>query len=140
FADTHALVLHWLERGVLDGLRIDHPDGLRDPLQYFQRLAKASQRAWIIAEKILMPDERLPEAWPIAGTTGYDFLNRLQGIFIDKRSEEAFTEFYAEFTGEPTDYAKLEHEKKHLVLRDLFASDITRLTAQLADICENHRR
>jgi (1->4)-alpha-D-glucan 1-alpha-D-glucosylmutase len=140
FADTHALMQHWLKGGVLDGLRIDHPDGLRDPQRYFQRLAAASPKAWIVAEKILMPEETLPESWPIAGTTGYDFLNRVMRLFIDPRGETPLTEFYAEFTGESTDYATLARDKKHLVMRDLFASDINRLTAQLADICESRRR
>jgi (1->4)-alpha-D-glucan 1-alpha-D-glucosylmutase len=140
FKDTHALISHWLDRGVLDGLRIDHPDGLRDPQQYFARLAEMSSRAWIVAEKILMPEEAIPTDWPIAGTTGYDYLNRVLGLFVDPRAEAPLTEFYAEFTGEPTDYVALAREKKHLVMRDLFGSDINRLTVQLADICERHRR
>jgi (1->4)-alpha-D-glucan 1-alpha-D-glucosylmutase len=140
FRDTHALIFHWVRNGVLDGLRIDHPDGLRDPQQYFKRLATAAPNAWIVAEKILTPEESLPENWPVAGTTGYDFLNRVLGIFIDPEGEAPLTEFYAEFTGESTDYPALAHEKKHLVMRDLFASDMNRLTAQLADICESHRR
>jgi (1->4)-alpha-D-glucan 1-alpha-D-glucosylmutase len=140
FFDTHALVLHWLGRGVIDGLRIDHPDGLRDPQQYFERLLKAAPKAWTIGEKILMPDERLPCDWPIAGTTGYDFLNRVMRLFIDPRAEGPLTEFYAEFTGESTDYAALARDKKHQVMRELFASDIHRLTNQLAEICEQRRR
>ncbi len=139
FRDTHALIFHWLREGVLDGLRVDHPDGLRDPQQYFRRLATAAPRAWIVAEKILMPDESVPESWPIAGTTGYDFLNRVLGLFIDPKGESPLSEFYAEFTGESTDYPALAREKKHSVMRDLFASDISRLAAQLADICEMHR-
>ena len=89
FTDTHALFTHWLERGVLDGLRVDHPDGLRDPLEYCQRLARSAPRAWIVAEKILMVDEPLPESWPIAGTTGYDFLNAVLHLFIDPRRNAA---------------------------------------------------
>jgi (1->4)-alpha-D-glucan 1-alpha-D-glucosylmutase len=140
FKDTHTLVLHWLDQGVLDGLRIDHPDGLRDPQQYFERLAAASSRAWTVAEKILMPEEQLPDGWPIAGTTGYDFLNQVLRLFIDPRGEGPLTEFYAEFTGESTDYPVLARDKKHLVMRDLFPSDLNRLTAQLADVCENNPR
>ncbi len=140
FKDTHTLVLHWLDHGVVDGLRIDHPDGLRDPQQYFQRLSEAAPHAWIVAEKILMPDESLPKSWPIAGTTGYDFLNQVLRVFIDPRGETPLTEFYAEFTGESTDYSALARDKKHLVMRDLFASDLNRLTAQLTDVCENNPR
>jgi (1->4)-alpha-D-glucan 1-alpha-D-glucosylmutase len=139
FEDTHALVLHWLNRGVIDGLRIDHPDGLRDPQRYFERLAQAAPRAWIVAEKILMPDEQLPQSWPIAGTTGYDFANLATRLFIDPDGEVILTEFYAEFSGESTDYQALAREKKHQVMRELFASDINRLTAQLAEVCQRRR-
>jgi (1->4)-alpha-D-glucan 1-alpha-D-glucosylmutase len=140
FNDTHTLILHWLAHGVLDGLRIDHPDGLRDPKQYFERLAAAAPRAWIVAEKILMPHEPLPADWPIAGTTGYEFLNQCVRLFVDPAGETPLTDFYAEFSGESTDYAALARDKKHLVMRDLFASDLNRLTAQLADVCENNPR
>src|SRR5262249_16822728 len=128
FEDTHALVLHWLNRGVIDGLRIDHPDGLRDPQRYFVRLAQAAPRAWIGAEKILMADEELPGSWPIAGTTGYEFTNLATRLFVDPAGEVILTEFYAEFSGESTDYPALAREKKHQVMRELFASDINRLT------------
>jgi (1->4)-alpha-D-glucan 1-alpha-D-glucosylmutase len=74
FADTHALVLRWLREGVLDGVRIDHPDGLRDPEAYCQRLHRAAPQSWIVVEKILEPGEGLRDSWPVAGTTGYDFL------------------------------------------------------------------
>jgi (1->4)-alpha-D-glucan 1-alpha-D-glucosylmutase len=140
FADTHALILDWLARGVLDGVRVDHPDGLRDPEQYFERLHTACPGAWITAEKILEPGERLPEPWPIAGTTGYDFIYRLNNLFVDPAAEAALTEFYGEFTGEPTDFAGLVRDKKQFVLREILASDLNRLTALLVDICERHRR
>jgi (1->4)-alpha-D-glucan 1-alpha-D-glucosylmutase len=83
FADTHALVLRWLREGVLDGVRIDHPDGLRDPEAYCQRLHRAAPQSWIVVEKILEPGEGLRDSWPVAGTTGYDFLNRVGGLFVD---------------------------------------------------------
>ena len=140
FEQTHALILDWLNRGMLDGVRVDHPDGLRDPEQYFDRLHTACPRAWITAEKILEPGESLPESWPIAGTTGYDFIYRLNNLFVDPAAEAALTEFYGEFTGEPTDFAALVHDKKHFVLREVLASDLNRLTALLVDICERHRR
>ena len=88
FQDTHGRVLEWVREGGLDGLRIDHPDGLRDPQEYFDRLRAAAPEAWIVAEKILEPGEHLPETWPIEGTTGYDFLNRVAGLFIDPDGEE----------------------------------------------------
>jgi (1->4)-alpha-D-glucan 1-alpha-D-glucosylmutase len=140
FADTHALILDWLARGVLDGVRVDHPDGLRDPEQYFDRLHTACPRAWITAEKILEPGERLPESWPIAGTTGYDFIFRVNSLFVDPAAEASLTHFYGEFTGEPTDFAAVVRDKKQFVLREILASDLNRLTALLVDICERHRR
>ena len=140
FADTHALILDWLAKGVLDGVRVDHPDGLRDPEQYFDRLHTVSPRAWITAEKILEPGERLPETWPIAGTTGYDFIYRVNSLFVDSTAEATLTQFYGEFTGEPTDFAALVHDKKQFVLREILASDLNRLTALLVAICERHRR
>jgi (1->4)-alpha-D-glucan 1-alpha-D-glucosylmutase len=140
FADTHALVLRWLEGGVIDGLRIDHPDGLRDPEGYFRRLRWASPRAWIVAEKILEPGEELRRSWPIAGTTGYDFLERVQGVLLDPAGEAPLTEAYARFTGETRPYADVTRESKQLVLRDVLGSELGRLTALLLEVLEAHRR
>ena len=140
FADTHRLILQWLRDGTLDGVRIDHPDGLRDPEQYLKRLRKAAPEAWIVVEKILHPGERLSSTWPVAGTTGYDFLNLLNGLFIDPSGEKPLTDFYAAFTGEQTDYPAIAREKKHQVLHELLASDVNRLTELLVGICERHRR
>ena len=139
FADTHALILRWLHEGVLDGIRIDHPDGLRDPCEYFRRLREQAADVWIIAEKILEPGEKFRTEWPIDGTTGYDYLNQAGGLFVDGRNEEKFSALYADFTGEPTDYAAVCRDKKHRVLRDLLGSDVNRLTHLLTEICERHR-
>ncbi len=73
---THQLILKWVSEGRLTGLRVDHPDGLRDPFGYLQRLRNACPKAWIVAEKILCGGERLRHSWPVDGTTGYDFMNR----------------------------------------------------------------
>ncbi|HEU4342147.1 MAG TPA: malto-oligosyltrehalose synthase [Candidatus Binatia bacterium] len=140
FADTHALILDWLDRGILDGVRVDHPDGLRDPEQYFERLHTACPPAWIVAEKILEPEEQLPRTWPIAGTTGYDFIYRVNHLLVDPDGEGPLTQFYAEFTGEPTDFATIVREKKHLVMREVLGSDVNRLTALFVEICERNRR
>ncbi len=139
FAETHAVILKWLREGVLDGIRIDHPDGLRDPRQYFERLRNEAQDVWILAEKILEPGEKLPAEWPIDGTTGYDYLNQAGGLFVDGENEEQFTKVYADFTGEPTDYVAVCRDKKHRVLRDLLGSDVNRLTSLFVEICESHR-
>ncbi|HEX7087929.1 MAG TPA: malto-oligosyltrehalose synthase [Vicinamibacterales bacterium] len=140
FHDTHRLVLEWIERGILDGLRIDHPDGLRDPQEYFDRLRAAAPDAWIVAEKVLEPGEPLRETFPIQGTTGYDFLNLVLRLFVDPAGEAPLTAFYAEFTGEPTDYAEVVHDRKLFVLREVLGSDVNRLTDLLLDICERHLR
>ena len=140
FADTHVRVLEWLHAGVLDGVRIDHPDGLRDPFGYLERLRRAAPSAWIVVEKVLDRDEELPDAWPVAGTTGYDFLNRLLGLFVDPAGEAAMTGAYARFTGERDSFAEIAYHGKHQVMRELLASDLSRLTALFVQVCEDNRR
>ncbi|HEY3840318.1 MAG TPA: malto-oligosyltrehalose synthase, partial [Bryobacteraceae bacterium] len=139
FDDTHRLVLEWVRTGMLDGLRVDHPDGLRDPEGYFDRLHNAAPDTWIVAEKILEPGEDLRRSWMIAGTTGYDFTNLVGGIFIDRRGEEPLTQFYQEFTGEMDSWQEVALKSKLLVLRDNLGSDLNRLTAMFVTICEHHR-
>ncbi len=138
FAETHRLLLKWVASGVVEGLRVDHIDGLKDPAAYLKRLRSAAPEAWILVEKILSPGKRLREAWPVEGTTGYDFLNLVNGLFIDPAGEEAMTRFYAEFTGEVKHCEELKFEKKMKVAEDLFGSDFNRLTHLAMEICENH--
>ena len=140
FADTHFLVLRWLADGTLDGVRVDHIDGLRDPEQYLRRLHRAQPQAWIVVEKILEPGEALRASWPIAGTTGYDFLNTVTALQIDPTAERLLTRFYAEFTGEPADFSEVTLEKKDLVMREVLGSDLNRLTALFLEVCERHPR
>jgi (1->4)-alpha-D-glucan 1-alpha-D-glucosylmutase len=139
FAETHLLVLDWLRQGALDGVRVDHPDGLRDPQGYFERLRAEAPEAWIVAEKILAPGEALPPAWPVDGTTGYDFARLALGVLVDSRAESGITRVYADFTGQPTDFAAVAREQKRLVLRELLGGDLNRLTSLLAEVCERHR-
>src|SRR5205823_5682725 len=124
----------WLEQGRLEGLRIDHVDGLQNPEQYLQRLRELAPRNWIVVEKILQSGESLASNWPVAGTTGYDFLNRVGGLFVDPTGEKPLTDFYAEFTGQPIDYPAIIREKKRLALRQLLAAEVNRLTAILLEI------
>jgi (1->4)-alpha-D-glucan 1-alpha-D-glucosylmutase len=91
-------------------------------------------------EKILEPGERLPQSWPVAGTTGYDFLNRVGGLFVDPAGEEPLNEAYMAFTGEPIDWDEVIHEKKHLVMSEVLSAEINRLTNLAIDVCERHRR
>jgi (1->4)-alpha-D-glucan 1-alpha-D-glucosylmutase len=127
FDNSHALVKTWLQQNWIDGLRVDHPDGLRDPAMYLRRLRAIAPEAWIVVEKILEPGEPLPAAWPVAGTTGYDFLNQVNGLFVKPQSEQRLTTFYSEFTGESSDYEKAVREKKRAVLDTLFAAETSRL-------------
>jgi len=139
FEETHALVLDWLRRGVLDGVRVDHPDGLRDPLEYFQRLRAAAPEAWIVGEKILEPGEFLRKSWPIEGTSGYDFLNVANGVLTRPEGLSELTTIYGEFTGQPTDFEAIAHEKKINVTQEALGSDVNRLTSLFVEICEDNR-
>jgi (1->4)-alpha-D-glucan 1-alpha-D-glucosylmutase len=140
FAATHRLPLQWVGNGEVHGLRIDHPDGLWDPTGYFQQLQTACPEAWIVAEKILEPGEALPPQWPIAGTTGYDFLNRAAGLFVDLAGLCALTDIHVGFTGQTVAFPDLVRQCKQLVLDQLFDSELERLTTLLVAICRQHRR
>lgn len=140
FNAVHALPIAWVRDGTVNALRVDHVDGLRDPAKYLDRLRDACPGTWIVAEKILEPGETLPPDWPIAGTTGYEFLNLAQGLFIDARAEPFLTDWYAEFTGERVDFPALVRECKRLVLRDLLGSEVRRLAELFARVSERHRR
>jgi (1->4)-alpha-D-glucan 1-alpha-D-glucosylmutase len=140
FADTHALVLRWIRDDQVQGLRVDHPDGLRDPEGYLRRLAEATDGTWVVVEKILEPGEGLRPSWPVAGTTGYEFLNRLGGLFVDPAGEAPLTELMAELTGEPVDWDATLRQKKDLVLREVLAADVHRLVDAFALVCEHNRR
>ncbi len=139
FAATHARVARWVAEGVVDGLRIDHIDGLHDPAAYLARLRELAPGAWIVVEKILEPGERLRGTWPVDGTTGYDFLNQVMGLLIWPTSEIALADGYAEFTGQRDAYADVAKAAKRAALAELFGSDLNRLTALFLAICEGRR-
>ncbi|MEX2237933.1 MAG: malto-oligosyltrehalose synthase [Dehalococcoidia bacterium] len=140
FEGTHELILRLRREGAVDGLRVDHVDGLREPEEYLRRLRAASRTPWIVVEKITGRGEGLPPTWPVAGTTGYDFLNLVLGLFLDPSSEVRLTEFYAGFTGESVDWPEIVRAKKIQVLQDILAADVNRLTAIFAEVCRRHRR
>ena len=139
FEATHATVLGWLQTGILDGLRVDHPDGLRDPEQYFGRLRERAPGAWLVAEKILTVGERLPETWPIAGSTGYEFLNALLRLFVDPQGERPLTAAYERFTGRHAPWPEIVYAAKLRVMDDLLAADVNRLAAAFVRVCERNR-
>ncbi len=119
FTATHALPLAWVREGSVQGLRIDHPDGLRDPAEYCRRLREKCPEAWIWLEKILEPEEELPAAWPVNGTTGYDFISLVGGLLIDPAGEAELTDFYRQFTGESADFPALVRGCKRQVIAEL---------------------
>ena len=135
FEETHKLVLRLIREGKLDGLRIDHIDGLRDPEAYLSRLSEECN-AYIVVDKILEPGDSLPTSWPVEGTTGYDFLNVVGGLFVDRRAEDKMHDIYERFIGEQVSLEKMTLEKKYLIQRQIMVSDITRLVDELWDVFE----
>ena len=124
---THAKILELVEGGYVDGLRIDHPDGLANPREYLERLrASGAHRVWV--EKILEPGEQLRD-WPVEGTTGYEFANDVTALFVDPAGEQPLTELYFELTGEARSFAELAGEAKLEVARTTFAQEFERLRA-----------
>ena len=140
FHDTHELVLRWLQEGRLQGLRVDHVDGLRDPEGYLRRLQLEAPGTWVVVEKILGRGEGLPGTWPVAGTTGYDFCNLALGLFVDPRGEGPLTELWESFTGDHDRWEDVAHRARHEVMRELLAADLFRLADALVRVCERNRR
>jgi (1->4)-alpha-D-glucan 1-alpha-D-glucosylmutase len=135
FEATHRLLLDLLADGSLEGLRIDHPDGLADPRGYLERLAQATGDAWVVVEKILEGHEQLPEDWRCAGTTGYDALLRIGGIFIDPAGAAPLSELLTEVTSESQNIeAVVERAKREVVEHGQYA-EVHRLVDLLAEIC-----
>jgi (1->4)-alpha-D-glucan 1-alpha-D-glucosylmutase len=125
FATTHAKTLELVRGGVVDGLRIDHVDGLANPREYLDRLAREGvERVWV--EKILEPGERL-RAWPIEGTTGYEFLNDVMHLFLSPRAEEPLTRLYADLTGESRTFEEVGAEAKLEQATGTFEPELRRL-------------
>ena len=139
FDATHTRILEWLEKGVLDGVRVDHPDGLRDPLQYLKRLRGRAPEAWIIGEKILEPGEWLRAEWPIDGTSGYDFLNVCNSLLVNSEGLREFDAIYREFTRRADPWDVMVHEKKLNVEQEALGSDVNRLASLFVEICEGNR-
>jgi (1->4)-alpha-D-glucan 1-alpha-D-glucosylmutase len=128
FETTHGKVLELVAEGLVDGLRIDHPDGLANPREYLDRLhARGVEHIWV--EKILEPGERLRADWPVEGTTGYEFANDVTALFVDPAGEEPLTELYAELTGERRRFAEVAHGAKLEVARTTFTQEFERLRA-----------
>jgi (1->4)-alpha-D-glucan 1-alpha-D-glucosylmutase len=145
FEATHRLVFRWLAEGKIDGLRIDHIDGLFDPEQYLDRLQLRARRirgrvpdrqaVYVVVEKILAAHERLRD-WPVAGTTGYDYLNLINGLFVDPAGEAPLDRLYRRFSGRDRNFEDVLYRSKLQVTRNLLASELEGLAKELDRIAE----
>jgi (1->4)-alpha-D-glucan 1-alpha-D-glucosylmutase len=145
FEETHALVLALVREGVVDGLRVDHPDGLADPAGYLERLAEHGVgRVWV--EKILNPGSHPPEPlrdWPVCGTVGYEFLNDVCALFVDPAGETGLTRLWESVSGDPRPFEDVAFEAKLEQAVGTFRPEVERLArelgANLADSCSAYR-
>jgi (1->4)-alpha-D-glucan 1-alpha-D-glucosylmutase len=131
FEAGHQLVSTLVQQGKVTGLRIDHPDGLWNPKQYLQRLRQKFGDIYVVVEKILSDDETIPHDWPANGTTGYDFLIRLNEIFVDPRNEEVFDRLYHHSCGHDFNFEEMVYEAKKRILQSSFPSELNALTERL---------
>jgi (1->4)-alpha-D-glucan 1-alpha-D-glucosylmutase len=179
FAETHKLIFHLIATGKVNGLRIDHADGLRNPEVYTQRLqascfielnraAPAAETGredeekdeeatlrgryeqmvaadpaykpfYILGEKILLKTEKLPEGWAVSGTTGYDFANQVNGLFVDSGQAKSFEKIYSRFVRQSIDFQEVAYERKKLVMQVAMSSEINTLGHYLNRISEQNR-
>ncbi|MEU5219945.1 malto-oligosyltrehalose synthase [Streptomyces sp. NPDC020807] len=140
FDATHAKVVELVRDGVVQGLRIDHPDGLVDPQGYLERLREATGgRCWTVVEKILTGDETLPSSWPVAGTTGYDALRHVDGVFTDGEGAAELADLYRAFTRAAADrggrWEATERRAAYEVVRHDLAAETAALTRIAERIC-----
>ncbi|MBD3236059.1 MAG: malto-oligosyltrehalose synthase [Candidatus Eisenbacteria bacterium] len=148
FEETHGLVCALVNRGAVDGLRIDHPDGLYDSEGYARALLEAADRElpasvreaspppYLVFEKILAPQERLPESWPVRGTTGYDFAREVGGLFVDPAGERGLDQCYTWLLGRRRDFGELLYRSKKRVIEEPMASELNMLATELGRISE----
>ena len=139
FDATHRLPLGWVGDGSIDGLRIDHIDGLYDPAGYLERLRTHAPQAWLVVEKILEGDETLPN-FPVEGATGYEFLNLVQRLLVDPGGEPALSESYQQVSPHQGGSKELIATCKRLVLEQALGSDLKRLVERLSQISRGKRR
>ena len=150
FEASHELVLRLAAEGKVTGLRVDHIDGLYDPLGYLATLRDqilgspgagpgAAPGFYILVEKILQEDESLPPEWPVFGTTGYGFLNAVNGVFVSARGVRELDGIYARFLGGKTDFEEVVYRAKKLVMETQFAGEMHALGQHLGGIAEQDR-
>ena len=136
---THDTIMKMVKEGKISGLRIDHIDGLYDPLVYLQRLRERGGEVYLTVEKILALTEDLPSDWPVEGTTGYDFLNYVNELFCDRANEAAMNSIYRKFTGIDTPYRELVIQKKRLIIGKHMAGDVDNLAHLIKRISSKDR-
>jgi (1->4)-alpha-D-glucan 1-alpha-D-glucosylmutase len=151
FEATHKLLFDLVRTGAVTGLRIDHPDGLYLPKEYFEKVQKRCAEAlgvplpkdgrdiYMIVEKILSGGEKLPRDWPVHGTTGYDFANDVTQLLVDSAAEEAITKAYRRFIGHSMHFGHLLYAKKRQVMRLALANDVNELGSMLDRLSEHNR-
>ncbi len=142
-AATHGLVFRLVREGLVTGLRVDHVDGLRDPLAYLLRLqdhlAPVRRDLFVVVEKILGHDEALPDGWPVAGTTGYEFAAAVNHLQVDGQGVSEMIACYRRFTGEAGTFADVVYRRKKLVSRELFSAEMGALERRLVRLAESDR-
>ena len=139
FDATHGKILQLLREGVVDGLRVDHPDGLADPDDYLRRLHEATGGRWTVVEKILADGERLPASWPVAGTTGYDALRHVDGLFTDPAGAGELLGQYRRFAAPQPDrgghWEATVRRAAYKVLTHELDAELDRLTRVVSRLC-----
>src|SRR5258708_6443796 len=152
FTSIHQLLARLVREGRVTGVRIDHPDGLFDPARYFEMLQDLAAASWgvprapgarplyVVAEKILSGRERLPSTWAVHGTTGYNFLNQVNGLFVQPANARRMRRVYAKVTGRTQTFDDLLYESKRLIMDTAMASELTVLAHTIDQIREGNRR
>ncbi len=131
FDRSHDEIGRWFSEGMVDGLRVDHPDGLRDPEGYLRDLADLTGDAYVLVEKILEPGEVLPSTWPTAGTTGYDAMALIDRVLTDPTAAEALGALDERLRGGPIDWAEMVHDNKRAVADGILRSEVLRIGREL---------
>ncbi|HSE83250.1 MAG TPA: malto-oligosyltrehalose synthase [Thermodesulfobacteriota bacterium] len=140
FNHTHSLILKLVKEGKVNGLRIDHVDGLYDPTNYLKRLKDKTNGIYVVVEKILELEEEMPRLWPVQGTTGYEYLNYVNEIFCDGKHEKEFDKIYSDFIGFNMSYEDLVYDKKRLIIERHMTGDVDNLVHLLKRVSSRYRR
>ena len=136
FAETHAEVKRWFDEGLVDGLRVDHPDGLRDPKRYLDDLAALTGGAYVLVEKILEPGEELLDSWATSGTTGYDALALIDRVLTDPAGEAPLTALEDRLRGGTVDWHRMVRTNKRAVADGILHSEVLRITREVARVVD----